>query len=64
MIMRVRCPGCGSLCEYDNKSVWEGNREMEDFECPKCNTLLDRVLTDKIPIVRIIESGINMMQEK
>ena len=47
MIKRVICPECRSECEYDNKSVWEGNREFEDFKCPVCGYVLDTVFTDQ-----------------
>lgn len=57
MIKRVICPECGSECEYDNKSVWEGNREFEVFECPVCGHVLDRVFTDQLPNVRLIKKG-------
>lgn len=43
MVKRVICPECGSECQYDDRSVWEGNREMEDFECPVCGHILARV---------------------
>lgn len=35
MIHRVTCDRCGSISEYDDKSIWEGNREHEDIECPQ-----------------------------
>ena len=34
MTHRVTCDRCGSISEYDDKSIWEGNREHEDIECP------------------------------
>lgn len=57
MIRREICPQCGSECEYDDKSVWEGNREMEDFCCPVCDYVLATVFTDQIPHVRLIKKG-------
>ena len=36
MVKRVMCPKCGAICEYDDKSVWEGNRDFEDVECQIC----------------------------
>ena len=33
MTHRVTCDRCGSISEYDDKSIWEGNREHEDIEC-------------------------------
>ena len=54
---RVKFPQCGSLCEYDTSTIWEGNREREDFCCPKCGYLLDSVVTDRVPNVRIIEAA-------
>ena len=56
MLIRKKCPKCGALCEYDDRSVWEGNREMEDFRCPICNYILDRIFTDQLPYVRLIET--------
>ena len=57
MIKRVVCPKCGSECEYDDKSVWEGNREMEDFLCPECGYVLATVFTDQLPTVTLIKRG-------
>lgn len=57
MVKRVICPECGSECQYDDRSVWEGNREMEDFECPVCGHILARVFTDQIPNVILIKKG-------
>ena len=57
MVKRVLCPECGSECQYDDRSVWEGNREMEDFECPVCGHILARVFTDQIPNVILIRRG-------
>ena len=34
MIHRVTCDKCGSISEYDDRSIWEGNREREEVECP------------------------------
>lgn len=53
----VTCSKCGAVCEYDNKSVWEGNRDFEDVNCPECGHLLDRVFTDLIPTVRLVKKG-------
>ncbi len=50
-----RCPQCGSMCVYETSTVWEGNREREDFCCPKCGYVLDSVVTDRVPNVRIID---------
>lgn len=57
MVKRVICPECGSECQYDDKSVWEGNREMEEFESPVCGYVLDTVFTDQIPTVTLIKKG-------
>lgn len=57
MTRRETCPQCGSVCEYGDKSVWEGNREMEDFCCPMCHYVLATVFTDQIPNVRLIKKG-------
>ena len=55
MVRREKCPSCGALCEYDDRSVWEGNREREEFKCPECGYVLDIVFTDQLPHVRVIE---------
>ena len=57
MIHRVKCPKCNSDLEYDDKSVWEGNREHEDYECPICGTVVGSAFTDAIPTVRVIKRG-------
>ena len=33
MIHRVTCDKCGSISEYDDRSIWEGNREREEVDC-------------------------------
>ena len=58
----VICKQCGSECKYDDHSVWEGNREFEEVICPCCGAVLDRVFTDKIPIAKVVKSG--MSEEK
>ena len=55
MIRRTICSTCGVKCEYDDKSVWEGNREIEILHCPACNSVIGKVFTDLNPIVRILE---------
>lgn len=57
MIHRVTCPKCGSLVEYDDRSIFEGNREREDYECPICNEIIGTAFTDQIPIVTLIRKG-------
>lgn len=54
---RVKCPKCGCTVEYNDKSVWEGNRDFEDVECPNCNEHLDRVFTDGFPNPRVVENS-------
>ena len=49
MIHRVTCDRCGSISEYDDKSIWEGNREHEDIECPVCGNIIDSAFTDLTP---------------
>jgi endogenous inhibitor of DNA gyrase (YacG/DUF329 family) len=51
----VKCPNCGCTVEYNDKSIWEGNRELEDVECPYCKELLDRVFIDGSPTPRIVK---------
>lgn len=57
MVRRVICPKCEAECEYDTRSVMEGCRDFEEFLCPDCNEILDRVFTDQPPYVRIIRHG-------
>lgn len=57
MIHRVTCGQCGSVSEYDDKSIWEGNREQEDITCPVCGNIIGSVFTDLMPIARLIKKG-------
>lgn len=57
MIHRVTCDRCGSISEYDDKSVWEGNREPEDIECLVCGNVIGSAFTDLTPIARLIKKG-------
>ena len=57
MKIQVVCEKCGSILEYDNRSVCLGNRESEDVPCPICQNAVDTVFTDLIPAVRIIKIG-------
>ena len=57
MSHRVTCDRCGSISEYDDKSVWEGNREREDVKCPVCGNVIDSVFTYLIPVARLIKKG-------
>lgn len=57
MIHRVTCNKCGSISEYGDKSVWEGNRELEDIACPVCGNIIGRAFTDLIPVARLIKKG-------
>lgn len=57
MIHRVTCDRCGSISEYDDKSIWEGNREHEDIECPVCGNIIDSAFTDLTPVARLIKKG-------
>lgn len=57
MIHRVTCNKRGSISEYDEKSVWEGNREHEDVECLVCGNIIGRAFTDFIPVARLIKKG-------
>lgn len=54
---RVICKNCKSISEYDDKSVWEGNREREEINCPVCGNAIGSVFTDQIPIIRLIKRG-------
>ena len=57
MIHRVTCDRCGSISEYDDKSIWEGNREHEDVECPVCGNIIGSAFTDLTPVARLIKKG-------
>lgn len=57
MIHRVTCDRCGSISEYDDKSIWEGNREHEDIERPVCGNIIDSAFTDLTPVARLIKKG-------
>ena len=62
MMHRAICNRCGSISEYDDKSIWEGNREFEDITCPECGNIIGSVFTDLIPVVRLIKKGENTGQ--
>ena len=47
----VTCPQCGAKCQYNNGSNFEGNREMEDIECPACGYVIETVFIDHTPTV-------------
>ena len=53
MKRRTTCENCGAILEYDDKSVWLGNRDREDIYCPECETVVDTIFTDQIPIVHV-----------
>lgn len=53
----VTCKKCGSVLEYDDKSIWEGNRENEELECPVCKNVIGYVFTDLIPTIRVISNA-------
>ena len=57
MKRQVVCGKCGANLEYDDKSVWLGNRDHEDICCPVCKNVVDTVFTDLIPTVRVINKG-------
>ena len=40
MFKKVTCDKCKSILEYDDKSVWEGNRDFEDITCPICKKIV------------------------
>lgn len=53
MVKREKCNKCSAELEYDDKSIWEGNRDFEDVVCPKCGNVVTTVFTDLVPHVRI-----------
>ena len=57
MLRKTICKRCGSLSEYDDKSVWEGNREFEEVLCPECGEIIGTVFTDLLPKARLIARG-------
>lgn len=57
MSCTTKCNKCGSILKYDKRSVWEGCREMEEYECPVCGNVIDRAFTDLPPYVSVIEVG-------
>lgn len=57
MQRRVVCEKCKSILEYDDRSVYEGNRDWEDVNCPVCDNKVGAVFTDLIINVRIIKNG-------
>lgn len=40
MVKTVVCEKCGNTIEYEDKSVFEGNREFEEVVCPVCGNEL------------------------
>lgn len=57
MKRQVICEKCEPVLEYDDGSVWLGNREREDISCPICKNIVDTVFTDLIPNVRVIKKS-------
>ena len=57
MLRCITCPKCGKKIEYEDKSVWEGNRDFEDVNCPNCGEYLTRVFTDLFPNPRIVDDN-------
>ena len=54
---KIQCSKCGSIIEYNDKSVWEGNRDLEEVYCPKCNEYLTKVFIDGFPNPYIVKEG-------
>lgn len=59
MWKKVICDKCNSELEYEDKSVWEGNREREQVCCPVCGNEVASVFTDLIPQVKVVKRGDN-----
>ncbi len=55
IMKRIVCPKCGKTIEYDDRSIWEGNRDFEDVNCPNCDEFLTKVFTDGIVYPRIVD---------
>lgn len=45
----------GNTIEYEDKSVFEGNREFEEVVCPVCGNELCQVFTDLLPNPRVVK---------
>lgn len=54
---RVICKNCKNVIEYEDKSVWEGNRDFEDIDCPVCGFKLTRIFTDGFPDPRVVKGS-------
>ncbi len=57
MWKRVTCKKCNSVIEYEDKSIFEGNREREDVQCLICKNIVAHVFTDLIHDVRLVKDG-------
>ncbi len=57
MPQKIVCPQCKAVCEFNTKSVWEGNRDFEEYLCPDCGCVLATAFTDQIPNIKIIKHG-------
>lgn len=53
----VTCPKCGAVCQYDDSSVFLGQRDKEEVLCPECMSVLATVVTDQIPVAQLIKKG-------
>lgn len=57
MLHRVIYENCGSISEFDSKSVWVSNREYKSVECPVCHHVIRSAYTDIMPEAHIIKRG-------
>ena len=55
MVKTVVCEKCGNTIEYEDKSVFEGNRGFEEVVCPVCGNELCQVFTDLFPNPRVVK---------
>ncbi len=55
IVKTVVCEKCGNTIEYEDKSVFEGNREFEEVVCPVCGNELCQVFTDLFPNPRVVK---------
>ena len=63
MIKTVKCEKCGAVSKYDDRSVWEGLRDLEEVTCPKCGNVLDKVFTDLTPVATLVEETSDNIDE-
>lgn len=56
---RVLCETCQNWIEFEDKTIWEGNRDFEKVICPVCGNLLAEVFTDLTPNPRVAKKALS-----